>query len=99
MVFRAQGRAGFKIGSGGRGCQGEKRAMKKEKSSSGLFVSNAGTDVLIGNPLEEMKITSEGIATRHEGVFRSATDRKIPILMVLSGGYTKKSAGVIRRES
>jgi len=33
-----------------------------------------------------MDLTAEGIKTRDEVVFQMAFDRKIPILMVLSGG-------------
>ena len=68
-----------------------------DESQPGLIVYNAGTDVLKGDPLGGMGITAEGILRRDGIVFRSAADRKIPILMVLSGGYTKKSAGVIGR--
>ncbi|HEU5359965.1 MAG TPA: histone deacetylase, partial [Candidatus Deferrimicrobiaceae bacterium] len=68
-----------------------------DESSPGLIIYNAGTDVLAGDPLGGMGITSGGILRRDGFVFRSALDRKIPILMVLSGGYTRKSAGVIGR--
>jgi len=68
-----------------------------EQSSPGLIIYNAGTDVLIGDPLGGMNITAEGIIRRDGIVFQIAIARKIPILMVLSGGYTKKSAGVIGR--
>lgn len=66
-----------------------------DESSPGLIIYNAGTDVLTGDPLGGMNITAEGIIRRDGIVFQSAIDRKIPILMVLSGGYTKQSAGVI----
>ncbi len=68
-----------------------------EESSPGLIIYNAGTDVLAGDPLGGMNITAEGIIRRDGFVFRSAIDRKIPILLLLSGGYTRKSAGVIGR--
>ena len=68
-----------------------------DSSSPGLLIYNAGTDVLAGDPLGGMSITAEGIMKRDEFVFRSAIDRKIPILMLLSGGYTRKSSGVIGR--
>ena len=71
------------------------RAM--DESSPGLVVYNAGTDVLAGDPLGGMNISAEGILRRDGFVFQCALDRKIPILMVLSGGYTRKSAGVIGR--
>jgi histone deacetylase 11 len=68
-----------------------------EASSPGLIVYNAGTDVLAGDPLGGMNITPEGIVRRDGIVFRRAVERGIPILMVLSGGYTRASAGVIGR--
>lgn len=52
-----------------------------------------GTDVLTGDPLGGMNITAEGILRRDGFVFQCAIDRKIPILLLLSGGYTRKSAG------
>ncbi len=68
-----------------------------DESSPGLIVYNAGTDVLNGDPLGGMNLTAEGIVMRDGIVFRSARDRKVPILMLLSGGYTRMSAGVIGR--
>ena len=65
------------------------------KSKPNLIVYNAGTDVLRGDPLGCMSISEDGIIKRDEIVFRNAFKNKIPILMVLSGGYTRKSAGVI----
>ncbi|XP_044471395.1 histone deacetylase 2-like [Mangifera indica] len=60
-----------------------------------LVVYNAGTDVLDGDPLGEIKISPEGIAARDEKVFRFARSRNIPIVMLTSGGYMKSSARVI----
>lgn len=68
-----------------------------DESSPGLIIYNAGTDVLTGDPLGGMNITAEGIIRRDGIVFQYAADRRIPILMVLSGGYTRQSAGVIGR--
>ncbi len=66
-----------------------------DESSPGLLIYNAGTDVLEGDPLGGMRITAGGIIRRDGIVFRTAIERKIPILMVLSGGYTRMSAGII----
>lgn len=66
-------------------------------SSPELIIYNAGTDVLEGDPLGGMSITAEGIIRRDAIVFGSAIGRDIPILMLLSGGYTRRSAGVIGR--
>ena len=41
--------------------------------------------------------SKDGIIERDEFVFSQATTNKIPILMLLSGGYTQKSASIIGR--
>jgi len=60
-----------------------------------LIVYNAGTDVLKGDPLGNLDITSNGVIKRDEFVFKMAKEYEVPIVMVTSGGYTSKSAKVI----
>ncbi|XP_037346244.1 histone deacetylase 11 isoform X2 [Pungitius pungitius] len=60
-----------------------------------ILVYNAGTDVLDGDPLGGLSISPEGIVKRDEIVFRAARRRGVPILMVTSGGYQKKTARII----
>lgn len=60
-----------------------------------LLIYNAGTDILIGDPLGGMGISEQGIIHRDALVFHQARANNIPIVMVLSGGYTKQSASVI----
>ena len=62
-----------------------------------VIVYNAGTDILIGDPLGRLAITAEGIVQRDEIVFKAARSREkpVPIVMVTSGGYQKKTARVI----
>ncbi|XP_034023261.1 histone deacetylase 11 [Thalassophryne amazonica] len=60
-----------------------------------IIVYNAGTDILDGDPLGGLSISPQGIVTRDEIVFRAARRRGIPILMVTSGGYQKKTARII----
>ncbi|CAL9703799.1 unnamed protein product [Knipowitschia caucasica] len=60
-----------------------------------VIVYNAGTDVLDGDPLGGLAISPHGIVKRDELVFRAARCRGIPILMVTSGGYQKKTARII----
>ncbi|MGK0289409.1 MAG: histone deacetylase 11 [bacterium] len=64
--------------------------------SPDLIIYNAGTDILKGDFVGGMQISGEGITYRDEFVFRTALKQKIPISMLLSGGYTKQSAFVIR---
>jgi histone deacetylase 11 len=69
------------------------RAVKAE--APGLIIYNAGTDIFEQDPLGALKISAEGITARDELVFRTAQEAGIPILMVLSGGYTRVSHQLI----
>ncbi len=60
-----------------------------------FIIYNAGTDILQGDRVGGMAVSEKGIIERDEFVFQQARDLDIPITMVLSGGYTDKSAGVI----
>lgn len=60
-----------------------------------LIIYNAGADVLANDPLGYMNISPEGFIKRDEMVFQEAFLRKIPIVMVLSGGYLKISAKIV----
>jgi histone deacetylase 11 len=60
-----------------------------------IVVYNAGTDVLVGDPLGVLDITPEGVQMRDEIVFQSVRNRNIPIFMVTSGGYQRNNAQVI----
>lgn len=52
---------------------------------------NAGTDVYQHDPLGGLKLNMDEVLERDMFVFRSLTERKIPWVMVLSGGYTPDS--------
>uniref|UniRef100_A0AAY4EFX3 Histone deacetylase 11 n=1 Tax=Denticeps clupeoides TaxID=299321 RepID=A0AAY4EFX3_9TELE len=60
-----------------------------------IVIYNAGTDILDGDPLGGLAISPQGIMKRDEIIFRAARRRGIPILMVTSGGYQKKTARII----
>ncbi|XP_062250620.1 histone deacetylase 11 [Platichthys flesus] len=60
-----------------------------------IIIYNAGTDILDGDPLGGLSISPQGIVKRDEIVFRTARRRGIPILMLTSGGYQKKTARII----
>lgn len=66
-----------------------------EKCKPGLIIYNAGTDVYEKDPLGRMNITAQGIKDRDIFVFETAKKCKIPIVMMLSGGYTSESAQII----
>ena len=61
----------------------------------GLIIYNAGTDIYVNDPLGRMKITKSGIIARDETVFDLAISKGIPIVMLLSGGYTNESAEIV----
>jgi histone deacetylase 11 len=60
-----------------------------------LIIYNAGTDCMKGDPLGRLNISPEGVIKRDETVFRIAFDKRVPIVMVLSGGYQKTNAPTI----
>ncbi|XP_021096110.1 histone deacetylase 11 isoform X2 [Heterocephalus glaber] len=60
-----------------------------------VVVYNAGTDVLEGDRLGGLSISPGGILKRDELVFRVVRAHQIPILMVTSGGYQKRTARII----
>ncbi|KAI8476068.1 MAG: hypothetical protein J3K34DRAFT_516972 [Monoraphidium minutum] len=61
-----------------------------------LIIYNAGTDILAGDPLGHLSVTPAGVLERDARVWRFALEEaRSPIVMLLSGGYTRASAGVI----
>ncbi|XP_038596745.1 histone deacetylase 11 isoform X3 [Tachyglossus aculeatus] len=53
------------------------------------------TDILDGDPLGGLAISPQGIVKRDEIVFQAARTHRVPILMVTSGGYQKRTARII----
>jgi histone deacetylase 11 len=62
-----------------------------------LVVYNAGTDVLADDPLGRLAVSPAGVVRRDEAVFAAAVAARAPIVMLLSGGYSKDSAPCIAR--
>ncbi|MEZ0223055.1 MAG: histone deacetylase [Alphaproteobacteria bacterium] len=60
-----------------------------------LIIYNAGTDLLKDDPLGALDITPSGVITRDELVFGRALGAKIPVVMLLSGGYQRSTVQVI----
>ncbi|KAF5917244.1 hypothetical protein HPG69_000013 [Diceros bicornis minor] len=73
------------------------RSLKKalQEHPPDVVVYNAGTDVLEGDRLGGLSISPQGIVKRDELVFRMVRGRQVPILMVTSGGYQKRTARII----
>ena len=60
-----------------------------------IVIYNAGTDILENDPLGALDISPEGVAARDEMVFGKALGAKVPVVMLLSGGYQPSNAEVI----
>ncbi|GAV09043.1 hypothetical protein RvY_18644-2 [Ramazzottius varieornatus] len=56
---------------------------------------NAGTDILINDPLGRLSITPDGICQRDQIVFEECRKRNVPVVMVTSGGYQKDTGPII----
>lgn len=65
------------------------------KSQPDLIIYNAGTDPYEKDPLGGLRISAAGLVLRDEFVFTQARSNRIPIMMVLSGGYHPDSASII----
>ena len=62
-----------------------------------FILYNAGLDVLEGDQLGGLCVSKEGLIERDSFVIKAAKMEKIPILMVLSGGYTQNSVEIIKQ--
>lgn len=62
-----------------------------------LAIYNAGTDVLVGDRLGGLSVSSAGILKRDRFVLQQLVDRKIPTLVLLSGGYSLQSHVLVAR--
>jgi histone deacetylase 11 len=60
-----------------------------------LLVYNAGTDVLGGDPLGLLRVSERAVVERDAAVFAAALARRVPVVMLLSGGYTAASTPAI----
>lgn len=60
-----------------------------------LIIFNAGSDIYEGDQLGRMGVSAEGIKQRDAHVFHVARSKNIPIVMTLSGGYSKESAAIV----
>lgn len=60
-----------------------------------LVIYAAGTDVVDGDPLGDMKISHQGVHRRDAMVLQAVRGRGIPLLMLTAGGYSNSSARLI----
>lgn len=66
-----------------------------ETTSPDLIIYNAGTDIYEEDPLGAMSVSSNGVIKRDYYVFKAARNKNIPILMLLSGGYSENGPHLI----
>jgi len=71
--------------------------LEEKDEEPNLIIYNAGTDPLSGDHIGRMNVSAEKMIERDEIVFKHAQERRIPIVYLFSGGYTKESANVIGR--
>lgn len=60
-----------------------------------LAVYNAGTDIVEGDRIGGLRVSPEGVMTRDRMVINALAERKIPTVIVTSGGYTDRSHALI----
>ncbi|KAB0799618.1 hypothetical protein PPYR_07498 [Photinus pyralis] len=60
-----------------------------------FVIYNAGTDILEGDSLGCLCVSPQGIIRRDELVFTKIKSKHIPLVMLTSGGYLKKTASII----
>ena len=56
-----------------------------------LAIYNAGTDILRGDRIGRLDVSADGIRERDRYVVDALKERKIPTVIVTSGGYTRGS--------
>jgi histone deacetylase 11 len=56
---------------------------------------NAGTDIVIDDPLGRMSVSDDGVAARDRHVIETLHALELPTVMLTSGGYTDKSHRLI----
>jgi histone deacetylase 11 len=57
----------------------------------GLAVYNAGTDVFEGDTLGGLRLSAADVLARDLFVIEQLRTRQIPVVMLLSGGYSRES--------
>ncbi|KAF5826299.1 hypothetical protein DUNSADRAFT_3707 [Dunaliella salina] len=72
------------------------RKADRDFPSPDMVFYNAGTDVLIDDPLGALGVSAQGIINRDKMVWEHAfRASKAPLVMTLSGGYAANNAAVI----
>ena len=61
----------------------------------GLAIYNAGTDVFDGDQLGGLRLSVADVLARDLYVFKQLRARRIPVVMLLSGGYSRQSYALV----
>ncbi len=70
--------------------------LERQGGRPDLILYNAGTDTYRKDDVGCLNMSKSGIVERDKIVWRIAEDKKIPIMMTLSGGYTPQSVEIIK---
>jgi len=62
-----------------------------DKASPDIIFLQAGCDTLKGDPLANLAMTLEGIVARDAKVIDECVKRRVPVVMTLGGGYSKRA--------
>ena len=62
-----------------------------DRAKPDIVFLQAGVDVLAGDRLARLRLTPEGIVERDRLAFDEAVRRKVPIVMLLGGGYSPQA--------
>ncbi len=71
------------------------KAIKETKPD--YIIYNAGTDIYEKDQLGGLSVSFDGVLERDDFVVELATTNNIPIMWLLSGGYTAQSASMISK--
>lgn len=70
-----------------------------EKTAPDLIFYQSGVDVLAGDRLGKLKLTLEGCQRRDKKVISLAAEKKIPLVVVMGGGYSHSLSKLVRAHS
>lgn len=70
-------------------------SLKKRGETPDLIIYNAGSDVFLEDDLGMLNVSREGMIARDSYVWGLARDNKIPIVLILSGGYGPNNAMLV----
>lgn len=70
--------------------------LEQQGEKPDMIIYNAGTDTYYQDNVGHLNMSHNGIVQRDRYIWDQAHQRNIPITMLLSGGYTRQSAEIIK---